>query len=118
MDKTFDLAVASLSLHYFDRATMDRILRDIHRVLHNSATLLTRVNVVGDVASLWGTGIEHERDYFEVEPGVFKRFYTEESVREALDTHFRIDRQFRMETLVQGRHPKQTIVVRATRRDE
>ena len=116
-DSTFDLAVASLSLHYFNRATTDRILHDIHRVTTPNATLLARVNVVGDVASLWSEGIEHEPDYFEVQPGVFKRFYTEESLREALAPHFDINRLFPMTTFVHGHHPKQTIVVRATRRD-
>jgi ubiquinone/menaquinone biosynthesis C-methylase UbiE len=116
-DNTFNLAVASLSLHYFDRATTDRILRDIHRVTTTGATLLSRVNVVGDIASLWGVGIEHEQDYFEVEPGHYKRFYTEESLRDTLDPYFYVDRLFPMATLVQGRHPKQTLVTSATRRD-
>lgn len=116
-DGVFDLAVASLSLHYFDRATTDRILRDLRRVLVEGATLLTRVNVVGDVASLWGIGIECEPDFFEVEPGIFKRFYTEASLREALDPYFRIDRLFPKETRVFGRGLKRTILARATRRD-
>lgn len=116
-DSVFNLAVASLSLHYFDRATTASILNDIHRVTTPGATLLTRVNVVGDKAALWGTGIEHEQDYFETQPGAFKRFYTESSLREALAPRFDIVRLFPMATVVHGHHPKQTIVVRASRRD-
>ncbi|MEX1158547.1 MAG: class I SAM-dependent methyltransferase [Thermomicrobiales bacterium] len=116
-DNLFNLAVASLSLHYFDRATTARILHDIQRVTTPGATLLARVNVVGDTASLWGTGTEHEPDYFEVQPGLFKRFFTESSLRQALAPHFDIHRIFPMATVVHGHHPKQTLVVRATRRD-
>lgn len=115
---TFNLAVASLSLHYFDRATTARILHDIHRVTTPGATFLIRVNVVGDTASLWGTGTEHEPDFFEVQPGVFKRFYTESSLQAALDPHFDIIRLFPMATVVHGNHPKQTLVARATRRND
>jgi len=116
-DNTFNLVVASLSLHYFDRATTDRILRDIYRVTTPGATLLARVNTVGDRASLWGVGIEHEPDYFEVEPGHFKRFYSETSLREALAPNFDITELFPMATTVAGHHPKQTLIVRATRRN-
>ena len=116
-DGTFDLAVASLSLHYFDRSTTDRILRDVHRVLIPGATLLTRVNTVGDRDSLWGIGTEREPDYFEVEPGHFKRFYTDASLREALAPHFDINQLFPMAITIHGNQPKQTLVVRATRRD-
>jgi SAM-dependent methyltransferase len=116
-DGTFNLAVASLSLHYFDRATTERILHDIHRVTTPDATLLARVNTVGDTASLWGVGIEHEQDFFEVEPGHFKRFYTETSLREALAPHFDINQLFPMAITVNGLQPKQTLVARATRRD-
>lgn len=116
-DQAFDLAVASLSLHYFDRSTTDRIVRDIHRVLRPGATLLSRVNVVGDARSLWGVGIEHEPDYFEVEPGHFKRFFTEETLRDALVPGFEIIELFPMTTLVDDRQPKQTLVARARRRN-
>jgi SAM-dependent methyltransferase len=113
----FDLVVASLSLHYFNRATTDRILRDIHRVTRPGGTLLTRVNVVGDTESLWGVGVEHEPDVFEVRPGHIKRFFTEESLSEALAPVFTILTLDRRETLVMGQQPKQTLVVSATRRD-
>jgi SAM-dependent methyltransferase len=116
-DRAFDLVVASLSLHYFDRATTDRILRDVRRVTTPGATLLARVNAVGDRASLWGVGVEHEPDYFEVEPGLFKRFFSEASLRDVLDPYFEIDLLVPMETTVAGERPKQTLVVRATRRE-
>jgi SAM-dependent methyltransferase len=116
-DDTFNLVVASLSLHYFDRATTARILRDIHRVTTPGATLLARVNTVGDTASLWGVGIEHEPDFFEVQPGHFKRFYTETSLREALAPRFDINQLFPMAITVNGHQPKQTLVAHAICRD-
>jgi len=116
-DHTFDLAVASLSLHYFDRDTTDRIVGDIHRILNPGATLLTRVNTVGDVASLWGVGTEIEPDFFEAEPGLFKRFFTEASLSEALEPYFTITQLFPAPILVDGQRPKQTLVARATHRD-
>jgi len=117
-DAVADVAIASLSLHYFDRQTTDSILRDLRRVTRRGATLLARVNVVGDQISRWGVGTERERDYFEVQPGEFKRFFTEETLQEAIDPHFAIDELYRRTTLVQEQHPKQTLVVRAIRHDD
>ncbi|HEX5166951.1 MAG TPA: class I SAM-dependent methyltransferase [Thermomicrobiales bacterium] len=114
---TFDLIVASLSLHYFDRATTNRIICDIQRVTRPGATLLARVNAVGDTASLWGVGTEHEPDVFEVRPGHIKRFFTEESLSEALEPCFSVLTIDRQETIVTGQRPKQTLVVSATRHD-
>ena len=98
-------------------ATTDRIVRDLYRVSAPGATLLARVNVAGDVASLWGKGIEHEQDFFEVEPGRFKRFFTESTLADLLSPWFIINRLFPRKTLVNNQFPKQTLVVRATRRD-
>ncbi|MGH9176902.1 MAG: class I SAM-dependent methyltransferase [Vicinamibacterales bacterium] len=112
-----DLITASLSLHYFDRATTAEIVRELHRVLRQGGTLLARVNVVGDVDSLWGQGIEHEPDFFEVEPDRFKRFFHEASLRETLEPAFDIGIIVPRPTLVHGAYPKQTLVVCAARRD-
>src|ERR671919_2306023 len=54
-----DLVTASLSLHYFDRRTTDRILRDVVRTMKPGAALLCRVNVVGERQALWSVGVEH-----------------------------------------------------------
>jgi SAM-dependent methyltransferase len=112
-----DLITASLSLHYFDRATTDRIVADIRRVLKPGGTLLCRVNVVGDTASLYGQGPEHEPDYFEVDPGYFKRFFTETSLRDTLAPHLDVALIVPGETPVVGHYLKQTLIARATRTD-
>ena len=88
------------------------------RVTRPGATLLARVNTVGDVASRWGDGVEREPDLFEVEPGQFKRFFSEQTLRATLEPAFMVGIILPRQTLVFGQHPKQTLVVRATRRDE
>jgi SAM-dependent methyltransferase len=111
-----DLVVASLSLHYYDRRTTDALVRDVRRVLRPDGTLLCRVNVVGDTASRYGEGTELEPDFFETQPGRFKRFFSEASLRAILSPHLDVESIVRRETLVQGQHVKQTLVARARRR--
>jgi SAM-dependent methyltransferase len=47
-DQTFDLVIASLSLHYFDYLTTREIVTEIARVLRASGLLLYRVNSTSD----------------------------------------------------------------------
>jgi hypothetical protein len=70
---------------------------------------------VGDTASLYGQGPEHEPDYFEVEPGHFKRFFSEASLRETLALHLEVAFIISQKTPVHGQYVKQTLVARATR---
>lgn len=109
------LVTASLSLHYFDRRTTRSIIRDVARVLKPGAPLLCRVNIAGERIALWGVGIEHEPDFFEVEPGKFKRYFTEESLRAALDPHLTVEAIWMEETRVLDEHYKKTLVARARR---
>ena len=116
IEETADLVVASLSLHYFDFQTTRSILRDISRVLRPHGMMLCRVNVAGETFARWGEGIEHEPDFYEVEPGLFKRFFTEESLDEMLSASFAVD-LIRMEhTLMSGGDSKRTLMARARRR--
>lgn len=110
-----DLVTASLSLHYFDRRTMTAIVQDIARVLWPGAALLCRVNVVGETQALWGVGTEHEPDFFEVEPGRFKRFFTQNTFTEALQPCFDIDWVRLEDTRVLGEYSKKTLVAQARR---
>ncbi len=110
-----DLAIASLSLHYFDRRTTAAIVQDIARVLRLGAVLLCRVNVAGEKQALWGVGVEHEPDFFEVEPGRFKRFFTEDSLEETLQRHLTVEAIWLEETRVQHEFDKKTLVARARR---
>lgn len=109
------LVTASLSLHYFDRITMTAIIHDIARILRPGAALLCRVNVVGETQALWGVGTEHEPDFFEVKPGRFKRFFTQDTFTEALQPCFDIEWMRLEETRVLGEYSKKTWVARARR---
>ena len=57
-DGTFDSAISSLSLHYFDGESTLRAFADIHRVLRGNAPFLFRVNADDDVNFGAGTGTE------------------------------------------------------------
>src|SRR6187399_885418 len=63
---SFGLVVASLCLHYFDRATTTRAIAEVHRCLVPGGLLLCRVNSVQDV--LHGAGMGEE-----VEPGYYRQ---------------------------------------------
>jgi SAM-dependent methyltransferase len=111
----FDVVVASLCLHYFPWETTRRVVHDVADLIRPEGWLLCRVNRVGDVSFDYGVGIEHEPEFFEVEPGHFKRFFTEETLAELLCDAYRIDVITR-ETTTRFGAPKQTLVARAQRR--
>lgn len=90
-DAYFDLVVASLSIHYFDWKTSCAIVAEIGRVLKPRCWFLCRVNRVGDIEFEYGEGNEVEPEYFEVRPGHRKRFFTEETLRDLLETTFDVD---------------------------
>ena len=112
-----DLLVASLSLHYFDGRTTASILRDAARVLRPDGLLLCRVNVAGETTALWGQGIEHEPDFFEVEPGRFKRFFTPDSLQSALSECFDVQLIEMQRTSMSYGDDKRTLVARARRKE-
>ena len=112
---TFDLVVASLSLHYFPWETTRRIVRDVAGVLRPGGWLLCRVNRVGDVNFDYGVGVEHEPELFEVTPGHLKRFFSAETLADVLDEAFHVD-VITPEMTTRFRAPKQTLVARAQRR--
>ena len=111
-----ELVTASLSLHYFDRRTTAKIVHDIARVLQPGAVLLCRVNVVGETQALWGKGVEHEPDFFEVKPGRFKRFFTGDTLTETLQPCLSVESMWLEETRVLDEHRKTTLVAQARRR--
>ena len=111
-DATFDLIVASLSLHYFTWQQSERIIEEVRRILRPSGWLICRVNRVGDVHFEYGKGAEIEPDFFEVRPGHFKRFFTEDSLRRLLDGAFDVD-SLVPRVSMRWRKEKQTLVARA-----
>ena len=111
-DGYFCTIVASLSLHYFDWQTSKAIVSEAGRVLHPGGWLICRVNRVGDVLFEYGRGREVEPEFFEVRPGHFKRFFTEDSLRALLKTTFDVDSIVPRVSTRFGEE-KQTIVARA-----
>ena len=112
-----DLLLASLSLHYFDSETTQRIVQDAARVLRSHGMILCRVNVAGERIARWGEGVEHEPGFFEVEPGLFKRFFTEATLEATLSLAFDVERIYIDETWMSGGDTKRTLVAQARRRD-
>lgn len=73
-DKSFDIVIADLSLHYFKWEDTVRIVRDISRVLSNDGYLLCRLNSINDVNYGAGQGVPIEDHYYAVN-GKTKRFF-------------------------------------------
>lgn len=113
-DEIFDLAIASLSLHYFPWETTLHMIREIARVLRSGSVLLCRVNRVGDANFEYGKGNELEPDFFEVEPGRYKRFFSPESLRQALETALEVEEITPADTRRWGK-VKRTLHARARR---
>lgn len=85
---TFDAAVASLSLHYFDRDGTHRAFAEVARVLRPGGVFAFRVNAdddfehgapLRDSVPRWGTVFHN---------GWTKQFFTEDMVRELLAGRF------------------------------
>lgn len=112
-----NVVVASLSLHYFSRETTVTILADVARILRPRGMILCRVNVAGEKIARWGEGVEHEPDFFEVEPGLFKRFFTADSLEEMLSPVFDVELIQMEQTTMSFGAAKRTLVARARRRD-
>ncbi len=92
---TFDVAVASLSLHYLRHAETRAAVSEVHRVLRDGGLFLFRVNATDDFK--FGAG-----DGEQIEPGVYlqrtregrsrlKRFFDERAVRDTLEGLFAIE---------------------------
>lgn len=78
-DRTFDVVVASLSLHYFSWDVTEKAVGEISRVLKSGGLLICRLNSAKDVN--YGAA-----GYPEIEPGLYdvhggsKRFFTAEDI--------------------------------------
>ncbi len=88
-DGEFDLAVAQLSLHYFDREDTRRALCEIARVLAPGGKLIGCVNAADD----WHYGAPDDASSWEliVVDGVAKQFFTREKLEESLAGCFEIE---------------------------
>jgi ubiquinone/menaquinone biosynthesis C-methylase UbiE len=78
-DDSFDVVVASLTLHYFTWSQTTGIVKELKRILKNGGLLICRVNSIKDT-NYGASG------YPEVEPGVYqvndqlKRFFAKKDV--------------------------------------
>ena len=82
-DNSAGMILASLSLHYFSRATTRNIMNEIKRVIRPGGMLLVRVNSIEDVNFGAGQGAQIEKDYYQV-GSRSKRFFDEGSVKRLL----------------------------------
>ena len=80
-DNSFEIVCADLSLHYFREKDMEKILKEIQRVLLPGGHLFVRVNSVKDVNHGAGQGVEVEPHLYKTSEGMLKRFFDEADVR-------------------------------------
>lgn len=83
-DGVFDVAVASLSLHYFSWAVTLAAFAEVRRVLGPEGVFVFRVNATDDFAHGAGEGIELEPHFHRTERSAWaetKRFFDDEMVR-------------------------------------
>ncbi|MBR3043187.1 MAG: class I SAM-dependent methyltransferase [Oscillospiraceae bacterium] len=85
-DDTFEIVIADLCLHYFNKADTLRILDEIQRVLMSGGHLFVRVNSINDVNYGAGQGEEIEHHLYLNEDGCLKRFFDEADIRELFST--------------------------------
>ena len=74
-DFEFEIIIADLSLHYFDKETTIKIMQEIKRILRPGGHLIARVNSTKDVNYGAGSGEEIEENYFKID-GSYKRFFS------------------------------------------
>jgi ubiquinone/menaquinone biosynthesis C-methylase UbiE len=87
---SFDIVVASLSLHYFTSAGTDRAISEVARTLQGEGWLICRVNAIGDTNFGYGQGPEVEPSVFRHDEGHLKRFFDEPMLRRFLEPCFRL----------------------------
>lgn len=107
----FDVAVASLSLHYLTHAGTRSALAEVRRVLRADGLFLFRVNATDDYKFGAGEGDEIERGVYlqKTASGAtrLKRFFDEHPIREALDGLFVVE-ELAHRTTERWGPPKQT----------
>ena len=111
-DKTFDLIIADLSLHYFDEQTTKKIMQEIKRILRPSGNLLARVNSTADINHGAGQGKKLEENFYFVE-GYNKRFFSIEDAQKFFSTIGKA--KVREADMLRYTKPKKVIEVNAER---
>jgi SAM-dependent methyltransferase len=93
---SFDVIVASLSLHYFNREETEAIFNAIHGLSKPGGFFAFRVNAFDDVES----GAPGDSSAWECVSvgGVVKQFFTREKIADVLGDHWRIFSEEKLET--------------------
>jgi len=81
-DESFDVAYSHMALHYFDRETTKGIFSEIHRVLKVGGVCATVLNTVEDPEINSEDFEEVEKDFYKTKAGIYKRFFSADSLRE------------------------------------
>lgn len=79
VNQSFEIIIASLSIHYFSEAKTFEILNEIKRVLTDDGVFLCRLNSMNDIHYGAGKGEEIEKHLFNID-GNIKRFYNKEDI--------------------------------------
>jgi len=88
-DAKFDVAIASLTLHYFSWSKTVEILGEISRVLANNGQLICRLNSTLDTNYGAIGHIELEAGLYDVN-GANKRFFSEQDILLLFADHWRL----------------------------
>lgn len=80
-DDNFDVIIADLSLHYFNKKDTKGVTQEIRRVLKPDGYLLFRVNSVNDTEHGAGKGKELEHHLYS-NNGMLKRFFDSMDIKE------------------------------------
>lgn len=78
-DKSIDILIADLSIHYFDTQTTTFLVTEFYRVLKSNGRLIARVNSTNDKLYIPKTK-QIEKNFF-YDGNVYKRFFNEESIK-------------------------------------
>lgn len=87
-DTTFDVVYSHMALHYFDKATTKKMFSEINRVLKSDGILVTLLNTVEDLEIERDDFEEIEKDFYKIPAGIYKRFFSVDSLRELTLDYF------------------------------
>jgi SAM-dependent methyltransferase len=76
-DRSVEIVIADLSLHYFDEQTTLKILQDLHRTLEENGLLLCRLNSTKN--------IQEPNEFFLESGGLQRRYFNEEQINYYFD---------------------------------
>lgn len=81
-DNSFDIVYSHLALHYFTDEKTREVFQEIHRVLKPQGTLASLFNTVEDAETSDSNYKLIEKDYYESPEGLFKRYFSVESLEQ------------------------------------